>query len=228
MQAPAIATAADVVKLTEEELLRLVGETHCVPARNALVERHFWDVCDLLARHGRKFHLGDEDREDARQEVLCALLKGLERFAAASNGAGGGLTMRVFLGAFTQRRFANCVRTFRRQESHVDRSTPVQELLERASPQRIGCGRDDPSELAAKRELRARLDAALPKLDASMRRLWEELASGHSLRACAAALGMSYYQVRRLCKRMIDMLRDQLMDGTDDARGVSETERTRP
>src|SRR5260370_18111338 len=78
--------------------------------------------------------------------------------------------------------------------------------------------RDDPAKWALKRELRARLDAAMPELDASMRQLWDELEMGHSIRASAAALGLSYYQARRLCKRMFDLLRNRLTGGAEETR----------
>jgi RNA polymerase sigma factor (sigma-70 family) len=220
-----ITTASDVAAFTDEELLRLVGEEHCVPARSALVERHYPEVCDLVTRCGKNHSLASADQEDARQEVLCALLKALDEFAAAANAARSAREFRDFLEAFVRGRFANCVRALRRYESHFDRSTPIEELLEQAPWATTGAA--DPAELAAKRELCARLDAALPDLDASMRRLWDELESGHSFRGSAAALGLSYFRVRRLCQRMFVQVRDRLTDGTDETRGVSETETTR-
>jgi RNA polymerase sigma factor (sigma-70 family) len=220
MPPPAIATATDVAALTDEELLRLVGEERCAPARSALVERHYPEVCDLVARCGKKHGLAYADQEDARQEVLCALFKALDKFAARGKRARGEREFRNFLVAFGRGRYVDCVRALRRHESHIDRSVPIEELLERASAAVIEDSWDDPAESAAKEELRARLDAARPQLDMSMRQLWDELESGHSFRASAAALGLSYYQVRRLCKRMIDLLRDRLTDGTDEPRGV--------
>jgi hypothetical protein len=77
---------------------------------------------------------------------------------------------------------------------------------------------EDPAELAAERELRTRLEEAVPRLDASMRQLWDELDSGHSFRASAATLGVSYYQARRLCKKMLELLRNRLKDGMNEPR----------
>jgi RNA polymerase sigma factor (sigma-70 family) len=226
MPPPEIATVSDVSAFTDVELLRLIGESHCVPARNALVARHYGEVCHLLARYGSGTRLGNEDQEDARQEVLCALFKALEKFAAAANTPKGAREFREFLEAFVRGRFANCVRALRRRESHIDRTTPIEELLEQAPHAANGVA--DPAELAAQREQCAQLDAALPDLDASMQSLWDELESGHSFRMSAAALGLSYFRVRHMCQQMLVQLRDRLTDGTDEPRGVSETETTRP
>jgi RNA polymerase sigma factor (sigma-70 family) len=219
MPPPVIATVSDVAALTDEELLRLIGESPCVPARRALVERHYHEVCDCLARCGSGTRLGVEDREDVHQEVLTALFKALDKFAAAAHGAWIAREFRDFLETFVRGRFANCVRALRRYESHIDRTTPIEELLEQA-PQ-ADTWAADPAELAAKRELCARLDAALPDLDASMQRLWEELESGHSFRTSAATLGLSYFRVRRMYQQMFVRLRYRLTDGTDEPRGVS-------
>jgi hypothetical protein len=68
----------DSVAPTFEYLIQRVGETGRVPARNALVEWCYPEVCALLDRFGRGEQLAAHYREDVRQEILCALVKVLD------------------------------------------------------------------------------------------------------------------------------------------------------
>jgi DNA-directed RNA polymerase specialized sigma24 family protein len=61
-------------------------------------------------------------------------------------------------------------------------------------------------------ELHIRMAQAVAGLDDLPRRLWGLLASGHSLRASAERLGLSYPQVKRLQYSTFAQLRNQLMD----------------
>jgi DNA-directed RNA polymerase specialized sigma24 family protein len=109
-------------------------------------------------------------------------------------------------------RFRDFVRSKRRQERCIDYSVRIENLLAREAPQPRTV---DPAALAAEREGHIRLDAALRRLDAPLRRLWDARAAGQSLRTSALLLGISYHQVKRLQRQMLADLRDQLGGDND-------------
>jgi RNA polymerase sigma factor (sigma-70 family) len=222
-----MAADPDVAALADEELVRLVQETFSKAARCAIVARHYPRMRKLLAQWAKQERLGIDDREDAQQEGVFALLEAVDDYDRDSQTHAECL-FRSFLGKFVRSRFLDYVRTQRRRERHLDRSVHVESLKGYVPPPVGTHGTDDPAELAARCEFRVRLDEEVRCLNRPMRRLWKEMELGRPLWAIAETVGLSYYQVRRLHKHMIERLRGRLTDGTDEPRGVSETETTHP
>jgi RNA polymerase sigma factor (sigma-70 family) len=208
----------DVATLSDEELVRLVRKSRSVDALVALTERHLPSVRRVLDAWGQKVPLSLEDQEDVRQEAFLFLLRAVREYNANRTPPHTKSRFRTFLGSMILSKFQDFLRRLRRRERRIDRSISAEDILRTKAvpPEQF-----DPTDVAVRDEQWQKLAAALCAFDKPYRRLFNDLELGRSLHAIAANLGWSYDRVKRMRRKMLAQLTNQLRDETDQLRSVA-------
>jgi RNA polymerase sigma factor (sigma-70 family) len=197
--------------LPDERLAALTAAA-CPRAAAALLDRHRAALARSVRWWARAHHLPAADRDDALQEAALALLKAAGRYAAGDARAA---PFRAFLRRAVRDRLSNWARSAARFEGHHDRGAQPAAALDgqaaRSRPEGDGPGpprsrAGDPVAAALWRESHAHLDHALSRLAPPLRRLWDRLCAGVSLRRLAGELGASLHHVRRQKRDLLHRL----------------------
>jgi RNA polymerase sigma factor (sigma-70 family) len=175
----------------QAELLALIRKLPDPVAANALARLLLPWVQHRL-EHCRSVRLlRGSEAADAVQEITVTLLQALEKVNVDDAGKLEGL-----LEVIIRRRFCNYCRNDRRQPRGADvTEAEKRETLCRRQDSSWQC--QDPAELAAMRELLARLQGIERHLDAMEQRLWQLRQSGLSLSAIATRMGLHVSAVKR-------------------------------
>jgi len=198
----------DLALMDDEALVVLAEECGYAPARDELIIRYRPHADRLTAWLAQSHGLSHADIEDARQNAVFWAVEAIEKYDTRQIGKAGGCSFRSFICRVMIARFKDFTKHLHRVEAHYDRSAhPSQEQEPVAG---LDCTLDDPAALAESQESLTQLQESLARLDCESRRFWQLLAEGHSLRAIAAELGISYDAAKRRRRKLIEHLRLRL------------------
>jgi RNA polymerase sigma factor (sigma-70 family) len=201
--------------LASEELVVLAQECGYRPAANELVLRYHAPMGLLIARKARQTPLTETDIQDAQQSAVFALFEAIAGFNTLEMVKAGGCRFRTFAALVTLRRFWDFVKHVRRVQKRYRGSMsangdaapecPLESSLGHATNLRTKpvC---DPAEAAARHEAVGRLDEALERCPEHMRRLWQEMAAGKTLRQIAQDRGVPYDALKRQRRKLLARL----------------------
>jgi RNA polymerase sigma factor (sigma-70 family) len=205
----------DPSELPDAVLIQLYQQTRLSSVVEELLTRHYPSVRHIIVKESKRTRLGQADCEDAQQEGVFAFWLALAKFDRAIADRPYG-SFAAFLRIVVTARFRSYVRRLQRFEGHYDRRVRPEELSEALNG--IPFGFADSSEPIVQltwQEFSSRLEQSIGGLNPPARQLWDELASGRSLRAATESLGMSYGQGKRLRKRVIGELAERLSEWRD-------------
>ena len=210
----------DLTQLADEQLVALAQEGDDRTARDEIVRRSLPAVGRLVGRYAARNGLQEADRQDARQAAVLWVLEAVECYRAPRSGTGArpaGCPFRNFLHRVVSARLVDYLRHLR----HLQRHFPVVEtaLLDRnegSNRQRhrsdlgLGGSAAGPQREVEEGEVRAVLHLEMAGLSGTDRTLWDLMAAGTPLQQVAAALDLSYHQVKRHRQKLIARLRSSL------------------
>jgi hypothetical protein len=196
-------------------------------AIHTLMERHFRWLERLIGWEARRAGLTREDREDAQQDVVFAVLETIVEFdllgaaRARQSGQAGSCFFRSFLKRRALSRFYNTLERIRRLESrrHGDlqllvsvegQSKPIVLDARRRGWRQLE--QADPALAAQWRELYERLREAIARLDAIDQQIVEQSAEGDSIVRLADEVGVSPSTLYRRRDELYAYLRADLKD----------------
>jgi RNA polymerase sigma-70 factor, ECF subfamily len=199
-------TLTPVLSDPDQPLVRRACEGH-YDAFEALVERHQGRIYTLALRIVRD----GADAQEVVQETFLSLIEHLKDFAGQS-------AFRTWLGRIATN---HALKVLRRRRSRPAGPIDLEDADDRplSHPQFIAPWRDDPGQIAQRREMRQLLDEAMEELDDKYRLVFLlRDVQGLSTEQTAEALGLSVANVKVRLLRARLMLRERLTQQLGDAR----------
>jgi DNA-directed RNA polymerase specialized sigma24 family protein len=207
-------------QLSDEALVVLAKECGYQPAETALLLRYREWSDRLIAQLAHRRGLSAADTEDAKQDAVFGILKGIARYDTLQLGRLKGCMFRTFLGRVLGDRFKDFVKHLWRVRNRFGRSldalngdgaeTATQPYS--AAARALVCHdlENDPAHAVASNELMARFRSMVEQLGETERALLEKLMSGMRLRGAAAHVGISYDKAKRRWRQLRVTLAAQL------------------
>jgi RNA polymerase sigma factor (sigma-70 family) len=200
-------------RLNDEALVVLAQECGFLPGRQELLVRYYQWMRRRIAIQARLRALTPADCEDAQGEGVSAILEAIACYDTGQIGKRCGRSFRSFLAAVVEARFRDFTRKLYRQRR---RYRTVSFLVETSARPGLQAARQPhaaimadgecPHQTAVRQEEISCLQATLKELEPAMRRLWDQLACGHSLSEIAGKWRVPYDRVRRRrCKLLTEI-----------------------
>jgi RNA polymerase sigma factor (sigma-70 family) len=201
----------DLAQVPDEDLVSLAQLDARHPAARVLLTRLYGWTQRLIGQYARRTGLRPDDREDAQQEAVFAILEALGAYDVSRPASPRPCCFRTFLAHVVTARFRNFLKRLRRTQTRYGRAT--QAALE--APSAGGRKAPDPCQVVLAAEAALQLRRAVEGLSPPERALWDGLAAGVPLRALARDLGLSYEAAKRLRRRVLGRLRCRLQGRPD-------------
>jgi RNA polymerase sigma factor (sigma-70 family) len=201
--------------LQDEQLVALVQECGCVPARDELITRYSSLKNWLIHRRAAQSGLQDADRMDAQQDAVLWILEAIRAYDTGQQFTPRGCHFRSFLYHVLLLRFTDLLRRRGRRQARLriggytfgSLSLPSASQRNHAPASTPETWDGDPERGMERKELMARVEKELDRLGGRARQLWDLLMGGMRLRQIAAALDLSYDAVKRQRRKLIAHLR---------------------
>jgi RNA polymerase sigma factor (sigma-70 family) len=205
----------------DEELVVLATECDFLLARQELLLRYYDWMWQEIAARARRARLASADVEDAQEEGVFSLLEAVACYDTLQMVTKNGCRFRSFLHTVVAARFRDFLKKLRRTRRRFGRAFCEAENGDDGAGHGRGSSRNakllaigaNPAQEAERREAMACLHRALDRLEGRLRLLWDRLAAGAALHELAAEWDVSYDQVRRWRKRMLNDLKTWLQTG---------------
>jgi RNA polymerase sigma factor (sigma-70 family) len=200
--------------MEDEQLVVLVQECGCVPARDELISRCNRLKDGLIHRQAARSGLQEADRLDAQQDAVLWILEAIREYNTGQHALPRGCRFRTFLYRVLLARFIDLLRRRRRRQARLrpggytfgSRSAPPAPQGDGSPAGPESCG-GEPQRGMERDELMARLHRELDRLGGRARELWDLLVGGMRVRAIAAALDLSYDAAKRQRRKLLAHLR---------------------
>ena len=214
LQTSRSAVEAELSRLPDERLVFLAQTRASRPARDVLISRRFKWIAVQVNRLAAKFHLSDEDREDAHQDAVLWFCEAIAHFDIGQVDRAHGCSFRSFVYHVISMRFRDFLRRLKRLDRHK-RQLPFlgyttdegRRHLAAHAAGRFGREMSDVISAAQNHEMVLRLRAVLQQQDDCMREMGELLTAGVPLREIALRQSISYDAAKRRRRKMLKHLR---------------------
>ncbi|MHB1423144.1 MAG: sigma-70 family RNA polymerase sigma factor [Gemmataceae bacterium] len=194
-----------LARMADETLVILAQECSLHPAAMELVLRYYEQMSQFIARKAKRSRLA-ADVQDAQQNGVFAILEAIAGYNTLESIRPHGCSFRTYLRMVVAARFCDFVKKIHRMERRKRR---LEEARCGPRDRKVRCSASllsDPVKVLVQEEERTRLQCALDRLDDSMRKLWQELASGKKLQLIAREQGVSYDRIKRQRRRLLALL----------------------
>jgi RNA polymerase sigma factor (sigma-70 family) len=205
----------DLARMADEALVILAQECAYRPATDELLQRYYEKMNKLIAlRVKRRWFTADV--QDAQQNGVFAILEAIAGYNTLEVAKPRGCSFRTYVSMVVLARLWDYVKHVRRVERPYYRLEGSGDMPVDGMGRCSGSRRSDPVELLARKEEMARLHGILDRLSDTMRRLWQELATGKKLPQIAREQGVSYDRMKRQRRRLLAQLAAQLRNAGGD------------